>query len=107
MPAWIYFLIFGALFFLMMRGGCGGHISGHGHRGGHTGRGTGGRSPPENETDPVCGMTVETKAAKSTVHDGAIYYFCSQQCRGKFEASPASYVRGAKPGSQQMEHHHG
>lgn len=107
MPVWLYFLIFGALFFLMMRGGCGSHVSGHRHHGGHAGRGAGSWTPPEKETDPVCGMTVETKLAKSTVHDGTVHYFCSQQCREKFEASPASYMRGAQAGSQQMEHHHG
>jgi hypothetical protein len=31
MQPWIYFLIMGALFFLMMRGGRGSHVMGHGH----------------------------------------------------------------------------
>lgn len=107
MPAWIYLLIFGALFFLMMRGGCGGHISGHGRHGRHAGRARDGFQPPEKDTDPVCGMTVDTKTAKSAVYDGAVYYFCSQQCREKFEVSPASYMRSEKAAPQQMEHHHG
>jgi len=107
MPAWIYLLIFAAFFFLMMRGGCGGHVSGHGHHGEQAGRGPGRWSAPEKDTDPVCGMSIETKTAKSAVHDGAVYYFCSQQCRDKFEASPESYAHGAKAQSQQTEHHHG
>ena len=31
MPTVIYFLLWGALFFVMMRFGCGAHIMGHGH----------------------------------------------------------------------------
>jgi YHS domain-containing protein len=107
MPAWIYLLIFAAFFFLMMRGGCGGHVAGHRHNREHAGRGTGRSSSPDKATDPVCGMTVETKTAKSAVHEGSVYYFCSPQCRDEFEASPASFAHGATALSQQMEHHHG
>ena len=31
MPTWLYFLLWGAFFFMMMRFGCGAHIMGHGH----------------------------------------------------------------------------
>ena len=31
MPTFIYFILWGALFFVMMRFGCGPHIMGHGH----------------------------------------------------------------------------
>ena len=31
MPTYLYFLLWGAFFFLMMRFGCGAHIMGHGH----------------------------------------------------------------------------
>jgi len=40
-------------------------------------------------------MTVQTAGAKSTVYDGHAYYFCSQSCRAKFEATPASYAKVA------------
>lgn len=43
--------------------------------------------------DPVCGMSVDPKAAKHTVaHAGATYYFCSAGCKAKFEAEPAKYL---------------
>jgi YHS domain-containing protein len=44
-------------------------------------------------TDPVCGMQVdESKAAgKSTYRDQA-YYFCSPQCKQKFDENPDSYT---------------
>ena len=32
MPTYLYFLLWGAFFFMMMRFGCGAHIMGHGHR---------------------------------------------------------------------------
>lgn len=32
MPIYLYFLLWGAFFFVMMRFGCGAHIMGHGHR---------------------------------------------------------------------------
>ena len=31
MPTYLYFLLWGAFFFVMMRFGCGAHIMGHGH----------------------------------------------------------------------------
>jgi YHS domain-containing protein len=94
-----YFLLLAGLFFLMMRVGCGGHIMGHGHH--HGGKEADDRSSdgnlrwvaPKQAVDPVCGMTVQTAGAKSAVHDGQVYYFCSQDCRQKFEAAPASYVK--------------
>ena len=35
MPTYLYFLLWGVFFFLIMRFGCGAHIMGHGH--GHRG----------------------------------------------------------------------
>jgi len=51
--------------------------------------------PPDRAVDPICGMTVQTAGAKSAVHNGRVYYFCSQDCRQKFESNPASYVKPA------------
>jgi len=97
----LYFAIWAGLIFLMMRYGCGSHIMGHGHHHSETSpAGHGGDSnmrwvPPDRAVDPVCGMTVQTAGAKSTVYAGHAYYFCSQSCRAKFEAAPLSYVRAA------------
>lgn len=49
-------------------------------------------SPPERDTDPVCGKTISTDNARSSVHDGLVYYFCSGECREAFEASPFQYA---------------
>ncbi len=112
METLLYFLLFGAAIFFMMRFGCGAHVMGHSH--GHsrrTGTGTGpgdaGWTPPAQDTDPVCGMTVETAKAKSAVHGGNVYYFCSADCRDKFEASPATYAKAPNARSQPVEQQHG
>ena len=95
----LYFLLLAGLFFFMMRVGCGAHVMGHGHHHGgdeageHSGDGNLRWIAPRQFVDPVCGMTVQTAGAKSAVHDGQVYYFCSQDCRQKFEAAPASYVK--------------
>ena len=95
----LYFLLWAGVFFFMMRFGCGAHIMGHGHHHGgkeaddHSGEGNLRWIAPKQAVDPVCGMTVQTASAKSAVHNGQVYYFCSQDCRQKFEAAPASYVK--------------
>lgn len=115
METLLYFLLWAGLFFLMMRLGCGSHVMGHGHHGGGSstghrhpeGGGGGAGSTPETAVDPVCGMTVKTAEAKTAVHQGQAYYFCSPVCRDKFEASPASYLKGAAAAPAPMEHRHG
>lgn len=113
MDVLLYFVFAAALFFLMMRFGCGAHVMGHGHRHGEEG-GTR-RSPgvdagswtaPATSVDPVCGMTVEPAKSKSSVHNGRVYYFCSQDCREKFENAPASYEAPASEAAPMKEHHH-
>ena len=43
--------------------------------------------------DPVCGMLVDPATAKHKAeHAGAIFYFCSAGCRGKFIAKPARFL---------------
>ncbi len=106
MPPWILFLVFGVLFFLMMRGGCGSHAGGHGHDG-HSRQRHDTAEPPEKTLDPVCGMTVETKTAKSAAYEGRVFYFCSAKCRDRFESSPAAYAAARPESTVGMEHQHG
>ncbi len=50
------------------------------------------------ETDPVCGMAVTPHtAAGSAEFGGRRFYFCSENCRHRFEADPARFARGASP----------
>jgi YHS domain-containing protein len=109
MSTLLYFLILAGLFALMMRFGCGAHVMGRhgGHSGSHS------ESQPDSHgkaVDPVCGMTVDPETALSILHAGQTYYFCSESCRGKFEAAPGRYAQaasGASPASpqRQMPHH--
>lgn len=110
----LYFLLWAGVFAVMMRFGCGAHVMGHRHR--HTdsasGRTNGSNertawTAAEQDVDPVCGKTVPTAAAKSAVYGGRAFYFCSQACREKFEAAPASYAKAAHTNAISQEHHHG
>jgi len=110
MQTLVYFLIWGAFIFFMMRFGCGAHVMGHGrhHGGGRSDNlplaGGAHWAPPGTAVDPVCGMNVEPAKSKSTVHDGHVYYFCSQDCREKFEASPKAFSAGNAIPLQNIEH---
>jgi YHS domain-containing protein len=118
MSSLLYFLLWAAVIFFMMRVGCGAHVMGHGHD--HSDSRSGGPSTgpdaapnaagrwvaPEKDVDPVCHMSVETAKAKSAVYDGHVYYFCSQDCRGKFEADPHIYLNTASAPSAAKEQHH-
>ena len=43
--------------------------------------------------DPVCGMRIEKEDAVARVeYEGKAYYFCSEDCRTEFEASPEDYA---------------
>jgi YHS domain-containing protein len=45
--------------------------------------------------DPVCGMEVDERTTKDkATHEGTTYYFCSQDCKEEFEASPEDYIGG-------------
>lgn len=101
-------LLFGGLMVLMMRFGCGSHLFGNGQKDEgkpHAG-GCGGSqkkvstlpdpgthsAPPKSDIDPVCGETVSTNKAKTSLHDGLVYFFCSDECRASFEVSPEKYA---------------
>ena len=44
-------------------------------------------------TDPVCGMTVDTRTASHRHHLGETdYYFCSARCLDEFKADPDKYL---------------
>ncbi len=48
----------------------------------------------ETAVDPVCGMTVETSAARFTAErQGQRFYFCCDGCRRRFESEPQKYLK--------------
>ena len=45
------------------------------------------------QTDPVCGMQVnDQNASAKSQHQGTTYYFCSKECKQKFDQQPAQYT---------------
>lgn len=100
MEGLLWLLVFGGLFYVMMRWGCGAHaVHGHGAHGGHAERGPSaegaqaGRAvhSTTNARDPVCGMTVDGGSSYHRSYEGREYRFCSEQCRRRFDADPAHY----------------
>ena len=50
------------------------------------------------QTDPVCGMAVESdSAAAISQYQGTTYYFCSATCKRKFDAEPSRYAQKESP----------
>ena len=88
MPGLLWLLMYAALFYLMMRYGCGAHMV----HGGHGGRDHQGAAEGPPSKDPVCGMEVGPTSGYTVMHQGRAYRFCSRQCLDKFEAQPASYA---------------
>ncbi len=58
------------------------HGSDHSHAHGH--------DDQKPHTDPVCGMKAGEKI--SLEHAGQYFYFCSEHCKTKFQASPEKYL---------------
>jgi YHS domain-containing protein len=85
-------LLFAVLFFVMMRFGCGAHMT-HGH-GGHE-HGHGKDAGGAGDTDPVCGMKVAPDSGYSKAHAGTRHVFCSKACLDKFDADPERYLKAA------------
>ena len=89
------FLLFAAVFFLMMRFGCGAH-AGHGGHSGHQG----GAGPSAgSDVDPVCGMQVPPDSGYSRRYRGTEFRFCTRSCLDKFDANPQQYLAGAQQNS--------
>ncbi|MFQ6002822.1 MAG: HAD-IC family P-type ATPase, partial [Candidatus Zixiibacteriota bacterium] len=49
--------------------------------------------------DPVCGMEVtKEEAAATSTYEGKVYYFCSKNCRERFDQNPVKYKEsGTEP----------
>lgn len=47
--------------------------------------------------DPVCGMTVNSDNAEKAHYQGETFYFCSKECKDKFEAQPADFADSVIP----------
>ncbi len=53
--------------------------------------------------DPVCRMNVdEKKAAATSAYSGKTYYFCSKNCKERFDKEPGKYA--GKAGGHEHSH---
>jgi YHS domain-containing protein len=88
-------LLFAAVFYFMMRFGCGAHmVHGHGGHGRDDQQGHAGHTPSTESgaVDPVCGMTVAPGAGYTKVQGTHAYRFCSRACLDKFDTNPQQYA---------------
>jgi len=104
MEGLLTFLLFGGLFYFMMRFGCGAHVHGghgaHGHAGGPHGEHVdAGDVVSAGWTDPVCGMEVAEGEGYARMQGGRAFRFCSRRCLDEFESNPGRYgaLEGARP----------
>ncbi len=43
--------------------------------------------------DPICGMQIEPmRAAGESTYQGQTYYFCSEECKSKFDSESQKYA---------------
>jgi len=57
-------------------------------------------TPPAENIDPVCGMTVKPDTPLRHVHNGKTYLFCNPKCLAKFSADPEKYLHPQLPSSE-------
>jgi putative intracellular protease/amidase/YHS domain-containing protein len=57
------------------------------------------RSTAEHPLCTVCGMDVDPKVAPKSAFKGATYYFCSQDDKKTFDASPDQFITAVTPSS--------
>jgi YHS domain-containing protein len=53
-------------------------------------------STPEHPLCVVCGMDVDPKTARKSVFKGATYYFCSEDDKKTFDATPEKFITAEK-----------
>ncbi|HHT9119709.1 MAG TPA: YHS domain-containing protein [Candidatus Hypogeohydataceae bacterium YC41] len=58
----------------------------------------------EKVFDPVCEKKVDKDGAIQAEYDGKTYYFCCEDCFGKFEKDPDSFACSCPPGSNHCAH---
>ncbi|HEY3930308.1 MAG TPA: YHS domain-containing protein [Candidatus Koribacter sp.] len=48
------------------------------------------------EIDPVCGMEVDpAQAAGNSEYEDRVYWFCSHQCKQRFDLCPSEFAEAA------------
>ena len=96
-------LLFVAVFYLMMRYGCGAHMHAGGcgyssDAGSKRHKALGNHSNEKQITrDPVCGMQIQSERPSYSADYGPdTYYFCSKECYRRFQEKPESFAEVAR-----------
>ena len=79
-------IVFGLVFYFMMRFGCGAHMV----HGSHD-RENNPDSTDIGHRDPVCGMEVDMNEGYGKMHKGNLYRFCSRKCLDQFDDDPNQF----------------
>lgn len=54
--------------------------------------------------DPVCGMRLDSTRAKfSSQYEGMLYYFCSEECKHRFDHDPRAYLESGLTATNKSE----
>jgi YHS domain-containing protein len=93
------FLLFALFFYLMMRLGCGSHMT-HGHQR-HSQK-----TKSKPEIDPVCGMEIGEDEGYGKLHDSRLYRFCSKTCLDEFDLDPDKYILQSTSTVEKIKEHH-
>ena len=88
MEAILWDLLYAGVFCFIIR--CAWSGMHHEHRRGHDGHFV--TWEPVIAKDPVCGMSVASDSGFPRVYDGDEYWFCSRECRARFEQNPDRYI---------------
>lgn len=67
---------------------------------------SGGQAPSSalRAIDPVCGMSVDTRADKPSFdYEGTTYHFCNPRCREKFAGDPEHYIDPGRKVERSMQ----
>jgi len=93
-------LFYAAIFYFLMRFGCGAHMA-HGHHDKE-------KESTEEEIflDPVCGEKVAEAQGYGELVDGRLFRFCSKECLNTFDENITEYSKKTNKFILNKEHHH-
>lgn len=59
---------------------------------------------PNVVRDPVCGMEINLENAEErSEYEGEVFYFCSDQCRNRFDEEPGKFVNRTQDGGDEPQ----
>jgi len=92
-------LFYAAIFYFLMRFGCGAHMT-HGHH----------KEDKKTDektifVDPVCGENVKEDQGYGELVDGRLFRFCSKECLNTFDENITEYSKKSNKFITQKDHY--